>query len=862
MRLQKYNLKYLVPALCVALALVFIWGCSPTRRLNQNGRKGERLLNKVTIEADNKSVDKSEAEDYLRQKPNRKLLGVWRLYLQIYNSVNPEKASRAHIKKTLRKQKRIDKRSNRRAKRCAKRPKDRPCKPLPDTTNVAKTFREWVQGIGEPAVVYDSSLTKTSSSQIAQYLFNSGYFYATVKDSSAQHKKKEDQVDVFFKIKSGPRYRVDTVIYQAEDSLLQRIINGDKEEKLFKQRRYFNADNIGKERDRLTQLFRNKGYFFFNNEYIVVKADSVNRKQDTVRGAPAITLTFIIKNPEVVDENNPDSTTVGKHYKYKIRSITVNTEYSASITDYSRYRVEVYDTMKFLYSDTSHIFRPKALYNHIFIRRNEVYTDENMQATLSRLGELRVFKFVNMQFAPTDSIVGDTMGFLDCTILLTPAMRRAFTVETQGTNTNGALGIGGAFSFLNKNLFKGAEYFDLRIRGALEFQKLVDETSADSASQSLFNTREFGASLSLNLPRATFPLHYFVKGQIKNPKTVISTAFNYQDRFNRYSRNIYTLTYGWNWKQTRRLLIQYNPVELNIVNTDLKPPYLNELNSSNNTVLINSFNPQLIDAGKVTFIWSNQVPNKRTRYIYWRSSLETAGNILSLFGKTVPDPTTPDENYKSIFNGIRTSQYVKGDFEIYPNFYFNQRNAIATRFYVGLAYAYGNSYTMPFEKSFYGGGSNGMRAWVQRSLGPGVFLKDQTFNPDQIGDIKIEANIEYRLKLISVLEPALFVDIGNIWITQDKDSSRPGGVFKPSQFYKQFGVGYGVGLRFDFSFFLLRLDFARRLVDPGQQYGSHVYNPFEYKKNYWTNPNEPDPAKWEYKYSNPIVFNLGIGYPF
>jgi hypothetical protein len=843
MQQRKVSNTYKFVALLGLLVLITIWGCSPTRRLHSN----QKLLNKVTVQTDDKSVSVGDAEDYLQQKPNRKLLGFWRFYLQVYNLVDSTKAANDHKERVEKKIKRQDNRNARRDKRCIRRTerykkRGKVYKCTPNNTNdaddiEAKPFREWIQGIGEPPALYDTLLTNKSVFQLKQYMFNNGYFFATVKDSATEMRNK--RVNVFYNIKAGPQYIVDTIKYVATDTALQHILNRDEEDKLVFVGTHFDTDALSDEQDRLSNLIKSKGYYFFNNEFVKVVAD-------TNKGGKKVTVSFIIKNPQVVTgKSGEDSLAEGRHIHYKLGNMTVNLGYdptgSTIVYDTTTYSGAIY----FYPQAKKPLFRPKTIDYHIFLRKDSTYSDRNLDITLNRLSDLRTFKFINIQFNPRTIVdSSDGKGILDYDILLTPTMRRGYSLETQGTNTGGNLGIGATVGFVNKNLFRGEEWLEFKLRGALEFQRLVND-SIGSGARNLFNTQEYGASLTLNIPRGVWPINYFIKDPIKNPRTAITTAFNYQNR-PQYLRRAYTLSFGWTWRQNKHTTVTYNPVEINFLNARLDNAYSMLLDTTSQ-VLLRSFDNALVEAGRVAIVWTNQQLDKRVNYVFWRFGFESSGLLISSLGlnqitigknTSTPDITT-------------TAKYIRTDFEIYPNFYLNDKNAIALRGYVGFGLAYGKNTlaSLPFAKAFFAGGSNGMRGWLQRSLGPGSFDKSGGGNIDQVGNFKLEFNAEYRLKLFSFLEPALFVDVGNIWLTKP-DEERKNGSIKES--FGQFGVDYGVGLRLDLSFFLLRLDFARRLYDPGAEYeGKKYLSPFEYRK------------KIESKgYYNPIVFQLGIGYPF
>lgn len=848
---------HIAKALVLLLLLLAAWACSPTRRL----KPGEKLLTKVVIEKDDKNLSESDVKSYLRQVPNRKLFGFWRFYLQIYNLADPAKADADSVRKYNRINDRHKRREANRNERCDKRRQrtGKECKPKSfDDEISAKPFRKWIQGVGEAPVIFDSTKQAATISEVKQSLFNMGYFFATIKDSVVT--ERYQRVTVYYKIKTGHRYKLDTIKYECNDSLISQFVNEDKEEKLVLQGQYFDTDKIAAERDRVTKMLKNKGYFFFNNEYIKIDADTANKNY-------TCDLLFAIKNPMVpTGKTGADSLIESRHTLYRLRNIYVNIASDVTQENFAGYVKDTtfkwhknyyadgkhriprgfkpYERVTFTYEKGKAPYRPKTLLYHIFVKTGQRYSDDSLDVTVSRLSDLRNFKFVNVQYKEYKggkNTQGE--GLLDAFVNLTPTLRRSYAIETQGTNTGGNLGIGGSFSYINKNLFRGEEYLEFKIRGALEFQRQVNNNIiGDDSEIPLFNTQEYGASISLNIPRGVFPIHYFVKDPVKNPRTAITASYVFQAR-PQYSRNVYGLTLGWTWKQNKHMYVTYNPVEFNFLNARLDPLYQANLP----LVILRSFDNTFIDAGRVSLVWTNQVSGKRKNYVFWRLGAESAGLLLNAVGLN-------QINFQN--TTIKTAQYLRADFEMYPNFYLNDRNALAFRIYGGVGLPLDKDplqNPLPFAKAFFSGGSNGMRAWQQRGLGPGGYDKSSNTNIDQVGDIKIEFNIEYRLKLLSFLEPALFMDIGNVWL-MNNDVQRVGGKFS-KDFYKQFGINYGVGFRIDLSFFLLRIDCARRLIDPGAEYGNTYLSPFEYVK--YIPPGETSPTR-----KNPIIFQLGIGYPF
>lgn len=785
--------------------LIVLGGCSPLRRLDSKNK----LLNKVSFNVDDKTIDKSELADYVRQTPNRRFLNTIRLYLQIYNLVSPEKAKRDHDRK-------LERKNKRRAKKG---------KTLLETEDVT-AFREWIQGIGEPPTVYDTSFAEQSVKELTQYLFNNGYFFAKVKDSLVEPKPR--YINQLYNITAGRRYTIKTKKWDfGNDSTIARVINAYTNETLINEGDYFNVDNISAERDRIVKVLKQNGYFFFNVDNIKVEAD-------TTIGNNSVAIEMVVSKPKIQFDaiNYPDSLIEGENRRYYIGKVFVNTQYDPLTVNTTEVDTIVYNGIYYLFPKNReyNLVRPKALDYHIYLRQYNLYKEQDQEATINRLRDLRVYRFLNIQYSPADTSKENTI--LNTFILLTPSLRRTVSAETQGTATGNNLGINASISYANKNIFRGAESFEFKVRGGLESQPILFAPAVED--NRVFNTTEFGASMALNFPRAFFPFNYIRFNKDQNPKTRLVATVNYQQRPD-YTRTIYNISYGWRWQQSKRLSISYNPIEVNFLNSTLSNEFNSFLETQNNILYRNSFKNVFIQAGTFNLTWTNQVANKRKNYIFARLSAESAGFLLSLIGSD----SSNLGGYKT-FLGRRFAQYYRIDFEVHPNFYLGKTSALAFRIYGGYARPYSNSNVMPFEKAFFAGGTNGMRGWIQRQLGPGNLDRTLFANQiDQFGDIKIEFNAEYRQKVISLLELAPFVDIGNIWLGTE-DSLRPGAEFRFNDLRSQFAVNYGLGIRLDFGFFLLRLDLAHQL-----------YNPNEIAGNRYVKP----------AFSN-IRGQIGIGYPF
>ncbi len=408
-----------------------------------------------------------------------------------------------------------------------------------------------------------------------------------------------------------------------------------------------------------------------------------------------------------------------------------------------------------------------------------------------------------------------------------------YNIQLEGTNSGGDLGTLGSFSYRNNNIFRGSEVFRITFRYGFQAQRVENFV----VNEGLFNTQEFSAEASITFPRFLSPinLHRFVSEY--QPKTMIATGYNMQIR-PMYNRYIITASYGYNWMSTSTIEHYLTPINLNAVKVLPSDIFEELLSMETNQRIKDQYTDHLILGLNYSFIFNNQNVKKTNDFVYFKFDIETSGNLLSLLNNTPIIKQT--DNYHEII-GIRYAQYLKFQFDFRFYHYFRNKNMLALRFAYGQGIAYGNSHDIPFEKSFYAGGTNGMRGWQFRTLGPGEFNNEWGVNMEHIGDLHIESNIEYRFPLYGMVKGALFSDIGNIWTLSDNESF-PGGQFKFNKFYKQMALDAGFGIRVDFSFFLIRIDMAIPLYDPSYS----------------------ESERWragKLQLQN-IGWNFGIGYPF
>jgi outer membrane protein assembly factor BamA len=446
-------------------------------------------------------------------------------------------------------------------------------------------------------------------------------------------------------------------------------------------------------------------------------------------------------------------------------------------------------------------------------------------------------------FDDSNEQLAEKLGKVNCFIQLTPHTLQSYQTELVATNSSSDVGLEANLNFQHKNLFKGAEVFDTKLRGMLEFIKQSKETNYRTST-------EFGGSVGISFPRFLSPFAGKELTTKFSPRTQLTASYSYSDRPD-YTRTVAGMNFAYNWKDAKFFTYTISPVEVSMVNIfAIDPVFYSRIA---NTYQANSFVPQLITSSSYSVIFSNQTPKKLDSYAAIRFNVESSGNILrGLYYYTNSNST--DNTFQLL--GIDFSQFVRSEINAVYNQIIDPSNSFAYRFYSGAAYPYGNSKAIPFEKKFFSGGSSGVRGWHARSLGPGTYSDVLSTYPNQSADIKIEANIEYRFKIVEMFEGALFADAGNIWAISSADE-RPGALFQLDKFYKQFALSTGLGIRLNLGFFVFRFDTGIKVFDPSIKIlvSDDPALPPTKTSSQW--------IPFDRKYSgNDFVYHLGIGYPF
>lgn len=657
-----------------------------------------------------------------------------------------------------------------------------------DTT---KWINRVLKSMGEPPVIFDSFRTARSAADLKAELNNEGYLGASVEVAT---KKKRKKIDVTYILHTGQPYYIKGIRYVVEDPVVSQLLClEDSVNQGLKPGMQFRVESLDNERKRITDMLVDNGFYKFNKDYITYEAD-------TVGGANLIDLTLVL---------HPYRGTAGTdslHPRYKVRSVNF---YSGN-ADGERIRL-----------------RQSVLENNTFIRTGEYYSAADLQKTYGHFGRLQAVKYTNIGFRENaDSLL------LDCDIQVSTNKPSTISFQPEGTNTAGDLGAAASLTYQNRNLFRGSEVLSVELRGAYEAIRGLEGYANE-------NFEEYSVETRLLFPRFIAP---FLSGNFTRRTTATSEVSFLYDLQNRpeYHRRVLSVAWRYKWSDANHHdryqidLIDLNYVFMPWISDTFRRDYLED-ESNRNAILRYNYEDLFIMRFGLGYTYNNGL------YAI-KANIESAGNVLGLGAKAFGFSKNEQGQYK-LFN-IAYAQYVKGDFDFTRNIRFDYNNSLVWHFGFGIAYPYGNSTILPFEKRYFSGGANSVRGWSVRSLGPGRFVgRDGNIDfINQTGDMKIDINMEYRAHLFWKLNGALFIDAGNIWTLRNYDD-QPGGQFKIDEFWKQIAVSYGLGLRLNFDYFILRFDFGMKAINPAYEGKDHY--PIAYPK-----------------LSRDLTFHFAVGLPF
>lgn len=743
---------------------------------------GSYLLDEVEIITDNKELKPSELSLYLRQKPNNKWFNLFKTQLHIYSLSGRD--STKWINKALRR-------------------------------------------VGDAPVIFSDLETRLTQDELKKSINNRGYMSASVDYSTKVKKKK---LKLTYHVTSGKPYRVRSISYRIPDKKVEEYILGDSANTLIREGILFDVNVLDNERQRITRHLTENGYYKFNKEYITYVAD-------TVRNSYLVDLAMHVDMFKAHADATPEP-----HKQYYMNNVSFITDYDVmQSSDIGS--IEVNDSIHYrnhpIYFKDKLNLRPKILATNSAIGRGGLYNVQDVENTYSNFSRLQYIRYTNIRFYETQ--LGDTTK-LNIYVMLTKNKPKSISFQLDGTNSAGDLGAAAALSFQHRNLFKGSELFSLRLRGAFEAVSGLQTTYRDDGYT------EIGVEASLNFPRFIFPFLSSDYRKKIRATTELNIQYNYQFR-PEFTRIVASAGWGYRWglkqqySQHRIDLVDINYLYMPWISADFKDKYLQE--NKENYILKYNYEDRLIVRTGYSFTYNSAgralVNNTLIGNSYAvRFNVESAGNLLYAFSSLAKLPKNGNNEY-TLFD-IPFAQYVKADIDFAGNYVIDSRNSIAFHVAAGIAVPYGNADVIPFEKRYFSGGANSVRGWSVRELGPGKYVGDNNFL-NHSGDIKFDASIEYRTKLFWKFDGALFIDAGNIWTLRDYDD-QPGGQFKLDSFYKQIAASYGMGLRLDLDFFVIRFDAGMKAINPIYESGRNrypIYHP---------------------KLSRDLALHFAVGYPF
>lgn len=804
--MKNVRIKYVIAILCGIL----LCSCTAIRYIPE----GSYMLTENKIETDKSTpkderVSSSDIDRYIRQNPAKKFLGM-NVLVWIYNQANPEKSN---------------------------------------------WWNKLLRRLGEEPVIFDSTLTILSDRNIKQYL-NSRGFYDSQSDFAVRYKQRRRKAYVSYAIHQGEPYRIKSINYDYKDKFLEQVIRQDSSAMLIRGGEVFDVDILNQERQRITSYLKNQGYYNFS-------INNINYIADTTTGSREVDLTMVFKQ-HLAGYDADGKPIMENNSIYRISDIYVYPNYNPTKAAIDPQYLLDMDTTFYqglrIVGDGKPLIRPRTLRRAIPVYNDYTYSYSDIRRTSDNLLRLNYFKNASVIFSVPDKVEQNQLTYvggnaseegpvhtsekdLVCNIYCVPGLKQGYTIDFEATTSSAFYALRPSVSYLNRNVFKGAELLNISLSGGYEFNRDKQATQ---------NSYEIGASASLTFPRFFTPFPIDRAGKLFRPQTKVEIHTNLQ-RKSKYGRVITGANLGYSWGNGRNSSYTFRPLDLNVV----KVNYIDNdfLCDIQNTYLRESYKSQYISAISGSYLYNNPNFDSKGYSLTIRVNAETAGNVAGAIAHWFNKPVTEQinlndcggspenpvyEKFHKIF-GIRYSQYARTDISVSSTVALGGRLALAYRFYGGIGIPYGNSSSIPMDRMFYVGGSNSMRGWVVRTLGPGNSADGHArgFN-NQLGNVRLEGNVEFRFPIWGGLNGALFFDVGNIWVTKIP-GAQPDEIFQFDSFYKQLGFNTGLGLRYDLSLVIIRLDWGIKLHDPSMPAGQRWIRDFRL---------------------NNTVLNFGIGYPF
>jgi outer membrane protein insertion porin family len=767
-----------------------IWaGCSTTKSL----KPGQYLYTGAeikinpdsTTKIDNQKAVKEELEGKTRPRPNKSLLGI-KFKLGIYNLAG-------------------------------------------EPTKPKGGLRNWLRKNGEPPVLLSEVKIPYNNAVLKSYLISQGYLQSEVTGDTVIKGKKGKAI---YTANTGERYKINSITFPKDSSGIANIVNENKDKTLLKVGNNYDLDVFKDERIRIDNDLKEKGYFYFNPDYLILQVDSTigNHLVDIRIKVKDIAPDASLK-PYSVNNIN-----IFPNYNLR-RDSALRNSTPIKYSDFS-----IYDPRK--------TFKPGLFDRLVFFKKDEFYNRTDHNKSLNRMVNIGVFQAVKAEFLPVDSFKNNQ---LDLNIYLTPLKKNSLTFSATGTSkSNNFVGSELKLTQTTRNLFRGAEQLDVSVSGGFE-------TQVSGVAKGL-NSYSFTTEAKLTFPRFITPFRGLNSTNNFIPKTIASISYQLLSRGSSYNLSSFKTEFGYNWKENQYKEHTFNPISVNYVTSKVtarRPDSLFDANPG----LKKNLERQFIIGSNYNFTYSDQMNQSQRNNIYFNGGLELGGNVWGLFA-------SKNSTGKNSIFGIPINQFVRLEVDLRDYFKVTKNVIWANRLNLGYGYSYGNSSSLPFVRQFFAGGTNDIRAFPARSLGPGTYnyrdyLKpgqDATYT-DQSGDIKAMLNTELRFKMVSILHGALFVDAGNVWLRKEDmgtpasdddpigSPARPGSGFELKNAFKEMAVGTGAGLRLDATIFVIRLDVAFPVRKPYLPEGKRwVIDQVDFGNKDWRKEN--------------LIYNIGIGYPF
>ncbi len=817
--------------LTACLLSILFSGCLGTRYLEP----GEKLLYKQKAITP-KGFKQEGLNNLYVQKTNRRFLGmpinslVW-MYYTGERRYNPEKFKAKKEKIETKFNRKIANTKSESKKSSFQYRKQNKIDVLNGKIENGNMFMQW----GEKAAVYDSSHVALSAEKLTDYLFTRGYFEATTAIEKSEKGKQGRKVSIKYHITPNAAYFYDSISHSIEDKKIKSLYEEYISESLIKKGDQFNQNTLNQERERIDNLLKDNGFYAFGRDYVEYDIDT------TFGGYHKIALRLNILNPA----------RLSAHKQFRIDSILFITDANTPTASSERGKRQIVPYRDISYQYYRNEYSKRILSQRIFLHKDSLYSRSSTINTQRQLANLGMFKFVNINY--------DTSGGKFIANLYSSALNRySWSNEAGLTVTQGFPGPYYNMSFLKRNLFGGMEIFELN--GRAGFEGVASATDND-----FYKSIEAGLNATITFPQFLFPMSKEAQSRTGklNPKTKILGGFTYSQR-PEYERETTTFSYTYSWEKKRTTQYSFTLANLNIIRSSLDDAFrdlLDDLSETQGNNIRLSFNPSFVSSMIFSMTWNPEnYGNTTSNSKYLRVQAESGGTFSKLY--------TPGIVEK---DSLQLFKYLRLNVDYRKNRIINSNAVLAYRINTGVGWSYSDERVLPYEKYFFAGGSNSVRAWRPRRLGVGSAppllsadaqqdgLFDYSF--EKPGEILLEGSVELRKKLFGFVNGAIFVDWGNVWSFNENQlesgSSEPNQAewvgstkFRLDNFYNEIAIGTGFGLRFDFSFLVLRFDVGVKVHDPAREEGDRfVLDDLKFFRPFSTG-------------KEPVIYNIGIGYPF